>query len=295
MTDAVVPALSDIRYRVMTPADIPGGLRLSNLARWNQTEADWRLFLAMDRECGRVAETSDGAVIGTVTTARYGNRFSWVAMVLVDPDYRRRGIGTRLLNEALAMRRGDVTMRLDATPAGQPLYERLGFRSEYALSRMEVTTARPLVHSPTAASIDLVRPMTDGDFNEVCERDRKTFGADRRPLLESLRARAPQYARVMRDGEGVSGYVFGRSGFRFEHLGPVMASNAAAAATLVASCLHPNRPFILDVPHHSPDWSAWVREAGFTEQRPFVRMYLGDNRYPGEPNALFAVTGPEFG
>jgi len=247
----------------------------------------------MNPQGGRVAETADGTVVGTVTTARYENRFSWVAMVLVDPDYRRRGIGTRLLNEAISLLHDGGTVRLDATPAGQPLYEKLGFRSEYALSRLECS-------APAAAKLGegerrRARPMTDEDLSEVLERDREVFGADRSVLLASLRAGAPQYARVVRTGAHLDGYAFGRSGFRFEHLGPVVASDTAAATALVSSCLHAERPFILDVPHHSAEWLAWIREIGFAEQRPFVRMYLGENRYPGLPEQLFAVTGPEFG
>jgi len=281
-------AIPDIRYRPMTVADIAGGLRLSNLTRWNQTEADWRLFLAMNPQGGRVAETADGVVVGTVTTARYENRFSWVAMVLVDPDYRRRGIGTRLLNEAIAMLGDGGTVRLDATPAGQPLYEKLGFHAEYPLSRMES-------QAPAPPKLGEARPMTDADLADVFERDREVFGADRRVLLESLRGRAPHYALVARSGGRLDGYIFGRSGFRFEHLGPLVASDVETAAALVSSALHPERTFILDVPHHSPEWLTWVREAGFTEQRPFIRMHLGEHRYPGQPEQLFAVAGPEFG
>jgi len=30
-------------------------------------------------------------------------------------------------------------------------------------------------------------------------------------------------------------------------------------------------------------------------QRPFIRMFRGDHRYPGQPEHLFASIGPEFG
>ena len=37
-----------------------------------------------------------------VTTIRYGNTVGWIGMVLVHPDFRRLGIGSKLLREAIA-------------------------------------------------------------------------------------------------------------------------------------------------------------------------------------------------
>ena len=34
-----------MRLRIMTMADIPAGMRLKEIAGWNQTAADWKRFL----------------------------------------------------------------------------------------------------------------------------------------------------------------------------------------------------------------------------------------------------------
>src|SRR5207253_338766 len=67
---------------------------------------------------------------------RYG-RAGWVGMVLVDPEFRRRGVATALMGAALdhLRRRGVTTVKLDATPAGRSVYERLGFEPESLLRR----------------------------------------------------------------------------------------------------------------------------------------------------------------
>ena len=88
--------------RNMTLDDIPSGLRLCRLSGWNQVMEDWATFLRAQSGACRVAE-SDGAVVGTVATLRFGEPFSWIAMVLVDPAVRGQGIGTDLLREALAI------------------------------------------------------------------------------------------------------------------------------------------------------------------------------------------------
>lgn len=125
-----------MEMRRMTRADIPGGMRLKDLAGWNQTSADWARFLEAGEE-GCFAVELDGAVRGTAATIDYQGRFAWVGMVLVDPEYRGRGIGTKLLERCVeyldAIR--IPCIKLDATPLGKPIYEKLGFVTEYEIER----------------------------------------------------------------------------------------------------------------------------------------------------------------
>src|SRR2546422_9978611 len=127
---------STARLRVMTEADIPGGMRLKELAGWNQTPSDWERFLRASPAGCSVAEL-DGRVCGTATTIVYEGRFAWIGMVLVDPECRGRGIGTRLLAKAIEhLDAARVpTLKLDATPQGRPIYAKLGFVSEYEVER----------------------------------------------------------------------------------------------------------------------------------------------------------------
>ena len=122
--------------RLMTEADIPAGMRLKELAGWNQTASDWERFLCASPAGCFVAE-SGGRVCGTATTIIYEGRFAWIGMVLVDPEYRGRGIGTRLLGQAIEHLDavGVPTLKLDATPQGRPIYAKLGFVSEYEVER----------------------------------------------------------------------------------------------------------------------------------------------------------------
>jgi len=45
----------------------------------------------------------------------------------------------------------------------------------------------------------------------------------------------------------------------------------------------------------NPDAAALADELGFTFQRPFTRMYLGENPWPGRPELVYATSGPEKG
>src|SRR5262245_55297348 len=104
----------------MTPSDLPVVLRLRELVGWNQREADVRRILDLEPD-GCFLAAVEGQPAGTATTCVFGP-VAWIAMVLVDPALRRRGIGTALMEHALAYleRRRVQTIRLDATPLGQP-------------------------------------------------------------------------------------------------------------------------------------------------------------------------------
>src|SRR5438552_14164760 len=123
-------------FRLTNEADIPAGMRLKEVAGWNVTPSDWERFLRARPAGGCVAEL-DGRVCGTATTIGYEGRFAWIGMVLVDPESRGRGIGTRLLARAIEHldALGVPTLKLDATPQGEPIYAKLGFVSEYEIER----------------------------------------------------------------------------------------------------------------------------------------------------------------
>jgi GNAT superfamily N-acetyltransferase len=277
-------------FRQMQSADIAAGLALCRAARWNQTRHDWEFFLRYNGEGCRVAECNS-RVIGTVTTVHYQNRFSWIGMVLVDPDERGRGIGTALMREALDVLREQETVKLDATPAGRGVYLPLGFVDEYHLARMEGVVP-PLIALETAA-----RLMTPDDLEAVCEMDAAVFGAERRALLAWWFEGAREYAWVVWERDALAGFCLGRHGHHFEQLGPVIARDAVIARQLVTACwqAHARCSFVIDVPTQHTTWSHWLAALGFHEQRPFTRMTRGVNRFAGLPERQFAILGPEFG
>jgi GNAT superfamily N-acetyltransferase len=275
--------------------DIPAGLRLCRLANWNQVAADWRFFLTSSPDGCRVAVDDSGRVIGTVATITYGRVFTWIGMVLVDPERRGAGIGTRLLHEALGAIGNATTPRLDATPAGRRVYVPLGFEEEYELQRMVRPPTFGLRTDAFSVQRDRVRHMSAKDFADIAPFDGEVFGADRRALLERCRVEAPEYTWIVGDTR-VNGYLFGRHGHAFEHLGPLVAHDEETARLLVGTCLsaHSGKSFVIDTPSRA-SWTGWLASAGFTEQRPFTRMRRGVRRYRDRVDQLFAIAGPEFG
>ncbi len=154
----------------MTQDDIPDAMRLKGIAGWNQTNGDWQRFLSSTPEGCFVAEHQD-QVIGTVTTIVYEDRFAWIAQLLVDPEHRGRRTGKKLLEQAISYldSQNVACMKLDATPLGKPLYQKLGFAPEYEIERWMLK--RPAHDmAPLEAAVEI---------EDALRLDQEIFGADR--------------------------------------------------------------------------------------------------------------------
>lgn len=281
-----------MKLRLMSTKDIPGGVRLNTLAGWNQTDADWsRLLVASPHGCFVMEEGAK--VVGTAATLPYDDRFAWISMVLVDPEYRNRGIGSELLRRAIEHLddAGIPTLKLDATPLGKPLYEKLGFVSEYEIERWNLR--RTVEENPgLSAEIVPAAPLT-----EILAYDRHIFGADRSSLLRSLAERGPALTLAIARGTQLQGYAFGRRGLFADHLGPWMAGDPDTAKTMLADFLKRSSrdTVIVDALQSNKVAGEILRHTGFTVARPLTRMYRGPNAFPGKPESLCAILGPEFG
>ncbi len=280
-------------YRTMSSKDIPGGLRLCRQSRWNQLAEDWTELFALAPQGGRVALLKD-EIVGSIITLNYENRFTWIGMLLVDPACRGKGVGSELFSLSLRVFPGLSPQRLDATPQGRPVYQRFGFQDEYELMRMQLPAGRRHMPMDTRWS---VRSIAAGDLSAVFPWDHQVFGADRKHLLEWAFQQAPEYAWIVEEEGNLRGYCFGRHGHHFEQVGPVVADSSEIAILLLSSALsaRPDCSFIVDVPCRHGQLRNWLKEIGFADQRPFTRMFLGENRFPGNPENLFAIFGPEFG
>src|ERR1039458_2846372 len=76
--------------------------------------------------------------------------------------------------------------------------------------------------------------------------------------------RGPGCAWMVDDAAGVKGYTFGRPGYRYHQLGPVVAADAATARDMVIRCLSPlgGRVFAIDVPLLDGEWLDLFQSVG---------------------------------
>lgn len=279
----------------MTKSDVPPGMRLKELAGWNQTAADWERFLEASPQGCFVAE-SQGEVCGTVTTIVYEFRFAWVGMVLVDPEHRGRGIGSQLLHKAIEYLDGlgIATIKLDATPKGKPIYEKLGFVTEYEIERWALSARGQRAKPGSDCGLQLSESV---NLEEILAADCNVFGADRSALLHSLHGEAPEFTAALYLQGSLAGYTLGRRGSQADQMGPWMARSESAAHRLLATFLAQSarETIFVDCMKASPFAVRLLESAGFNFSRPLTRMYRGANEFPGRPELSCGILGPEFG
>jgi ribosomal protein S18 acetylase RimI-like enzyme len=288
----------------MTAADLVFADSLRAAVGWNQTIADWERLLALEPAGCFVAE-HEGKPVGTATTTCYSTDLAWIGMVLVHPDARRHGFGKLLLNHCIEHLRARRIrcIKLDATPLGKALYDRLGFRDEWTLARWERPSTEQSGNGPSAATAEMskplphsLRPLTANDWPALLKLDLHAFGVPRQQLLESL-ARQGERVLVVSTANGVAGYGMVRRGSRADYLGPVVADSAEAGTQLVTALLSSidNKPVYWDIPDQTETAVALAKKLGFVPQRPLIRMFLGENHSPGEPRLQFAIADPATG
>ena len=278
-----------VQLRSMTTADIPSGMYLKHVAGWNQTEQDWRRFLAMEPEGCFVAE-HDGKPVGTVTTCVFAS-VAWIAMVLVEPQLRGQGIGRLLMQYAIAFLDGRSipTIRLDATEFGRPLYLTLGFLDEYSLIRFG---GIPQI-SPESATTSAYHSQ---HFAAISRLDTLVTGAHRHKLLTGLFAEHTTVTSIEGTEDALAGYCTMRPGSHAWQIGPCIANTPAAGRHLLSNALArcAGQEIIIDVPAENAEAVHILRSCGLVEQRRFIRMYRG-TRPIDDPANLWASSGPEKG
>jgi len=277
-----------IEIRQLIIDDLRLGLRLSRQAGWNQTESDWLRFMNMEPEGCFVAEL-DGCPVGTTTTCIF-EKVAWIAMVLVDKEVRRQGVGTKLLKHSinyLDMRKVK-TIRLDATAAGQPIYEKLGFVPEYELARFEGIAWQgktgPVI---TEAVTEL--------FTDMIEFDRQMTGTNRAKMLSLLFKEFPGNTHILTHHDKIEGFIAMRPGANAVQIGPCIATmNAGPALLSDALDRCAGKPVFVDIPTGNVHAVKIAESSGLRMQRCFTRMYRGE-KVKDNIKALWAGSGPEKG
>jgi GNAT superfamily N-acetyltransferase len=282
-----------VEIRRINSDDIGECLKLSKAESWNQTGNDW-LLLIDDPLNISLAAISENHIAGTATAINYEDDVAWIGMVLVDKSFRGHGISKILMGSLLEKLKSVRSVKLDATPAGKPVYEKFGFREECIIYRMTnrcYKVNRPLQYRKELKIID--SPV----LNEVIDFDSPVFGAKRGNLINYLIKGCPDRSwYIKQDGE-ISGFALTRHGNKFNQIGPVYAINPGIATELISMALESlvGLPVVVDVPADKTELINLLHLEGFETQRHFVRMFLETNPLPGRREHQFLICGPEFG
>lgn len=292
----------ELELKTIPDVDWKRGMRLSSLAGWNQTPADWKFLLTQGRGIGFY--TPNHSLVASAVSIPMGGDGGWISMVLTDPAWRRRGLASRLMEDAIRdLESAGRTAFLDATPAGEKVYRSLGFSGCVRLTRWVLT--RPVPHAQFGADPlpgTRIEPITPSDIKAFAtwEADRMPGRSLRPACLAYLLQQAPSLTCALRPPGGfTTGFLLGRPGVRYTQLGPIMAENPADAIRLVCHALaRSDLPVVIDSFDHQEEFSGALKELGASPERGFLRM--GRNAQPNSPATVhhsveFAAAGPELG
>jgi GNAT superfamily N-acetyltransferase len=282
-----------IAIRRMHFNDIGKCMLLSDAEHWNQTETDWNRLIDGPLNHCLVAE-SENKIIGTATAMNYSDLVAWIGMVLVDKNYRGRGIAKILFSSLINHLKSCKSVKLDATPAGQPVYEKFGFKNEYAIHRMTKSEEINLQDAESNVKADSLK---HSDISEIFFLDFSVFGAERNYLLGSIYKENSDKAFCIRHNGRISAFSLGRKGRNYFQIGPVVASSITDAKILILKVLEElNRDcIVVDVLGDKTEFTLWLKSIGFIHQRQFSRMYLHENPFPGLVENNYLICGPEYG
>ncbi|MFA6102731.1 MAG: GNAT family N-acetyltransferase [Victivallaceae bacterium] len=286
--------MMNVEILPMTLNDIGALMEIKNNIGWNQLESDFKFLIEYyPQHC--FTAFSQGRIVGSVTGINYENKVAWIGMVMVHEEFRGLGIAGLLMSAALDSMKDCKCIKLDATPAGQPVYEKLGFAPEWSITRMINTEFVCKTRNVESRA----EPVREDDMGEICMLDANVFGADRSCLLRRLLREYPDLAFKITNSENgkITGFCFGRNGHKYRQIGPVVAGNSLDAFEIfkAASVCRGDNSLVLDVIDAHADFVNAMRHIGFAAQRPLLRMFKGPNDCAAEVPQYFVIPGGEYG
>ncbi|HEU0025823.1 MAG TPA: GNAT family N-acetyltransferase [Ktedonobacterales bacterium] len=246
-----------------TTADIEALGRLRHQMNWSRSEEllgailRWRggrIFVIRAGELsaatGEAAARPAAAIVVTAAPP-----IGVIGSVMVRPEFQRAGLGRAIMEHSLTWltREGVRRVYLDATPAGRPLYRRLGFvdiaSSWYTRSwqtAINMDALRSLARSGKIARVTAVTAVGAEGLPRIAALDQLAYGGDRLDLLDQLARLAGNDLLIAESADGAAlGYLMTRppeSPVKGMRVGPLVASDDATAAALLAAALEREGP-----------------------------------------------------
>ena len=262
---------------------------------WNPGTMDAACFATTDPQ-GFLGGWLGDRMIASISVVNYDAAFAFLGFYIVDPDFRGRGYGYKLWQQAL-LHAGPRMVGLDGVLAELENYQRSGFGLAYHNIRfggVAPDTIAPLANGDvTITALDHATPQL-----QRC--DRQAFPAARPAFLNAWIGAETHHAVAAHRGEDLAGYAVIRpcqTGFK---IGPLFATDRDVAQALLQTLLTKARvvpgkdQIFLDVPEPNKVAMALAQDFGLEPVFETARMYTG---VPPDIalNRVFGISSFELG
>lgn len=198
----------------MTQDDFAFAIRLTDTMHWDLTKKDFMFMTALEPQGCFVA--LDGAKRVGITTTAHFDKIGWIGNVIVDAHYRSRGIGAKLVKDAIEYlsEKSVDTVALYAYLDTVKFYEKIGFKVDLDFIRF----AGQGIRNRTATNA--TRRMTQQDLKEVIDFDRSCMGWNRERLLRRIFTDSKDLCFVARKENKPLGFIM--ADWYRQEIGPLM-------------------------------------------------------------------------
>ena len=221
-----------------------------------------------------------GRIIGLGTSVIFGQN-AWLAHIIVDKEFRNRGLGRTIVDYLLASLSDQEpdSISLIATDLGAPVYYKAGFRkvSDY---KFFVKTAGNLTGNPSAD----ILPYKQEYYQQIINLDKYITGENREGLLKKYISNA----YVIIEEQKISAYYI--PGLCE---GPILAINPEAGIEMMKYKYSSiNDAVVASENHNAVDF---LLQNGFRETNKIgIRMILKRN-IKWHPESIFSRIGGNYG
>ena len=254
---------------------------------WNPGIHDGEIFYDTDPEGFFIAEI-DGKPVGCASAVAYDDSFGFFGLYVVKPEFREKGIGTRLTEKCLE-HLGNRNIGLDGVLENEKKYQEfMKFKSFYSNLRFEGIGGGEVP--------DGLVKISDVPFESLLEYDREMFPAPRATFLEKWIKQPDSYAFAAIEAGKLKGYGVIRKCQNGYKIGPLFADDSITAEKifLALKASVPGEAIYLDVPEPNKKAMEIANKYGMAVMFKTIRMYSRE-----EPNInlekVYGVTTFELG
>lgn len=270
----------------------PGLLRLCRQAGWpDYGEQELALLVQQGRFFGY--QNIRGEIISCIGLFLFG-RLASIGLVIVDKDYKRLGLGRRMVNACISKTDESTAIRLCATKEGLPLYEKAGFHQAGSVRKYSCHGFQPI-----EKRYHLVAELTafrEQDFQELAAADLAAFGGDRTNLLQQLIYTSEECV-IARNNEGhLIGYGLSVQTPANLKFGPIIAPSPDVAAQFINRLAAGKQgPMRIDIPGEHTSLHERLMEMGFhADDEPPLMLYR-KKKLPIKNGHLYALISQALG
>ncbi len=274
---------------VMTPDEVRLAVSWAAAEGWNPGPNDAECFYAADPN-GFFIGKLDGEPIGCISAVRYENKFGFLGLYIVRPEYRGKGYGIGLWNKAMEYLAG-CNAGLDGVVAQQENYKKSGFVLAHRNIRYE------LREKPQEVLLDKnIVPADTVPYDLLTTYDKKHFLYSRDAFLRKWIEQPNATCHVYLEEGSIKGYGVIRecgSGYK---IGPLFCDTSEIAEKLFVSLVSTTSEgsIYLDIAELNPDATQLVEKYEMTKVFETARMYTDGD--PGLPLInIFGITSFELG